>query len=119
MIDPKDWRWRGMPGHLIVSENCCFHLVTDIGGCKVSTIGCYHRHGVEKNYETRSPVGGSDELYETYVFAAKDGEITDLCEIVGVRYAEEKDAEAGHARWCRIVAECDGDPQRVAESEET
>lgn len=118
MIDRGDWRWKGMPGHLIVSTSCCFHMVTHIGDCRVSTIGCYHQTMPDgkKNYANRYPIGaGEDSLYETLVFPLDGDEIADWAEIDGERYATEEAAEAGHMRFCEKVAAVDGDPARVRE----
>lgn len=38
--------------------------------------------------------------YETYIFPAADGEITDWIEVWGVRYATRGEAVAGHADVC-------------------
>lgn len=124
MIDRKDWRWHGMPGHLIVSASCCFHLVTDIGGVRVSTIGCYHKPGDPKDYDHRHPIGaGEDSLYETLVFPidpkaepdepAAQSSVSGWSEIDGERAATEAEAEAMHSRYCEKWAALDGDPEAV------
>jgi hypothetical protein len=112
-----------MPGHLIVSQGCCFHMVTDIGHLRVSSIGCYHPASVkqgDRNYANRETIGaGEDAFYETYVFPIDDdGEITEHCELDGERYATEEDAEEGHHRFCQKVAYLDGDPKRLREEVE-
>ena len=124
MISRKDWRWHGMPGHLNVSANCCFHLVTDIGRVRVSTIGCYHRHDSPQDYDHRDTIGaGADSLYETMVFPLT-GELPEdersaqpeceWSEIDSERWATEADAEAGHASYCEKWARLDGDPGEQA-----
>lgn len=121
MIERTDWRWRGMPGHLIVSSSCCFHMVTEIGEIRVSTIGCYHSpmNAEERSYENRTPLGaGDDSLYETMLFVVKDGKVTEWGELASERYGEESDAETGHMRFCEEVAQVDGDPERVREASE-
>ena len=35
----KNWEWFGVPGHLIVSQDCRFHLCTLVGPWLVSTVG--------------------------------------------------------------------------------
>jgi len=110
------WRWRGMAGHLIVAEQCCFHMVTDIGRIHVSTIGCYHERGAQKTYNTRKPlgVGGSASLYETMLFPLDaNGGVDNWSELDGERYGSEEDAEAGHMRFCRLAAKADGDPSNL------
>ena len=121
MIPREDWKWRGMPGHLIVSTSCCFHMVTDIGRCRVSSIGCYHPSTPdgEKNYDNRKSIGCGGALYETFVFPiAADGEI-EPGEIWGERFTEEADTEAAHVRVCEMVASLDGDPEKVRKWEES
>jgi hypothetical protein len=113
----NNWQWRGMPGHLVVADSCCVHMVTDIGRLHVSTIGCYHEHGAEKAYETRKPLGagGAASLYETMVFAlGPDGDVDSWSELDGERYGSEEDAEAGHMHFCRLAAKADGDPSKLA-----
>ena len=34
-----DWEWFGVPSHLIVSQDCRFHLATLVGPWVVSTVG--------------------------------------------------------------------------------
>lgn len=109
-IPASEWIWRGMPGHLIVSSRCCFHMVTDIGRVRVSTIGCYHEAGDEPSYENRKPIG-SKRLYETFVFPLEDGEIKVWSEIDSDGYMEEADAEAGHQAICEKWARLGGDPK--------
>ena len=41
MFEAADWRWYGHPGHLIVGQDCRFHLATEIGNYLVSTVGEY------------------------------------------------------------------------------
>lgn len=111
-IPMEEWRWYGMPGHFIASTRCCFHMTTDIGAVRVSTVGCYHLTGDEPSYETRHPIGaGADSLYETYVFAidpnaparnelGTQSDLLEGLEIEGERWATEAEAEAGHMRYC-------------------
>lgn len=39
MIPQSEWRWFGHAGHLIVGNDCRFHLATQIGDFLVSTVG--------------------------------------------------------------------------------
>ena len=39
MINPRDWKWFGFPGHFILSSRCKFHLTTQVGNKLVSTVG--------------------------------------------------------------------------------
>lgn len=41
VIPESEWRWFGHPGHLIVADDCRFHLCTQIGEFLVSTVGEY------------------------------------------------------------------------------
>lgn len=41
VIPVSEWRWFGHPAHLIVAEDCRFHLATLIGDVLVSTVGEY------------------------------------------------------------------------------
>jgi hypothetical protein len=41
MIPEREWIWTGWAAHLIVGEDCRFHLCTDIGDYRVSTVGAY------------------------------------------------------------------------------
>src|SRR5207248_9874464 len=63
---------------------------TAIGGYLVSTVALRVEHH-----------GGM--WYETYIFPAKDGEITDWSEVWGVRYATRNEAIEGHARTCDLL----------------
>lgn len=110
MIPESKWRWFGHAGHLVVGNDCRFHLWTKIGGYIISTVGDYrpkHKNG-DGDME---PIGaGKDSFFETYVFAAGKN---DMCgcpypkywgEIDGVRYATHEAANAGHVAYCRKYA---------------
>ena len=120
MIPREHWVWHGMVGHLIVGHRCCFHLVTDIGEVRVSTVGCYHRRGEPKTYDTRDQIG-SGRLYETMVFRLSGPPLDersaqddyDPSNIDSDGYNDEAEAEAGHAAMCEKWAELDGDPARA------
>lgn len=98
MTQRKDWKWLGMPGHLIVSASCCFHLHTIIGDYRISTIGCYHPKG-----RGEGPIGtiGADRFYETMVFSS---DLEDFSEKDFDGYNTEAEADAGHMRLCEKYA---------------
>ena len=98
-VPASEWQWLGMPGHLIVSSRCCFHLHTIIGDYRVSTIGCYHPKGCG---EGKIEAIGADHLYETMVFSA------DLEDFTGKDfdgYQTEDEANGGHQRMCERYAQ--------------
>lgn len=41
MIPREEWEWFGTAGHLIVGQDCRFHLATIVGPWLVSTVGEY------------------------------------------------------------------------------
>lgn len=112
-IPESEWRWRGMAGHLIVAARCCFHMVTDIGPHRVSTIGCYHPSDVgdpsQWSYDNRHTIG-ADRLYETMVFKL-DGQMDQIVpnELDADAYNDEWEAERGHIvmcqKWARLATE--------------
>lgn len=96
-IQPKDWKWFGNAGHLIVATDCRFHLCTQVGKYLVPTVGQYwptrssreihaqihdpawlakHRHlkgdSFDAGYMKRFgyETVGCDRLFETRVFHA-------------------------------------------------
>jgi hypothetical protein len=114
-VPREEWIWHGMPGHFIGSDRCCFHLVTDIGDRRVSTIGCYHGPEGEQSYATRKPVASGKWLYETMVFKistypphpeAHYRPVENWESIDGDVYMTEAQATAGHQRVCERVAGC-------------
>ena len=92
MIDPKNWKWFGTPGHFIASSHCRFHMCTQVGKYIVSTVGEYvpdsqswdsyagHKgvtlkgRGDEREHDFLTRVGyveiGYGRKYETMVFEA-------------------------------------------------
>lgn len=103
------WKWYGFAGHLCVGHRCAFHLTTRVGGHLISTVGAYlPSNGDGRTYE---PIGaGEHALYETYVFhcsgedANGNPRLDELSEIDGERYADSREAEAGHYRYCHKYA---------------
>lgn len=102
MLSRDKWVYRGIAGHLCVSNWCRFHIVTDIGDFRVSTIGAYYPGKADK-METV----GCDRHYETMVFPIEDGQITNLLELdldgllVGPDpYETDKLAEIMHEKMC-------------------
>src|SRR5688572_3663607 len=91
-IDRSQWRWYGNAAHLIVGQDCRFHLATVIGPWIVSTVGQYlpdesareiiaKSHGVsltgkgdERRWSFMSQIGyetiGLGRTFETMVFRA-------------------------------------------------
>lgn len=106
-IPVEKWKWRGIPGHLCVANRCCFHMVTDIGKYKISTVGAYYPNENDKDMKEI----GVDRHYETFVFPIdKDGDITDLGELdtLSVKrnpgqdpYETDLQAEANHMKMCK------------------
>ena len=91
---PSEWEWFGCPAHLIVSNDCRFHLATLVGKYIVSTVGEWlpdsevreifaetkgitlQGRGDDRRADYMKRVGykeiGLDRLYETMVFEAGD-----------------------------------------------
>lgn len=106
-MNKADWVWMAHAGHLIVGQDCRFHLTTYVGDFIVSTVGEYwpdsqvrrihagvhdpewYNHNLNRRgddfdraYAHRfgyEPIGaGPDSLYETMVFEAARDE-NDCC----------------------------------------
>jgi hypothetical protein len=94
------WRWRGLAGHFVCADRCCFHMTTDIGELRISTVGCYHPPSAtsDKPHEI-----GSGRLYETMVFKL-DGDKIVADEIDTEGYNDEDEAERGHIAMCEKYA---------------
>lgn len=93
-VPRAEWEWYGSPGHLIVAEDCRFHLATVIGPWLVSTVGewlpdssAWHIYADSRNVtlegrgdarraDFKRKVGyieiGAGRLYETMVFPIGD-----------------------------------------------
>lgn len=94
----QEWEWFGTPGHLIVAQDCRFHLATIVGSHLVSTVGEWlpdessreimaksrghvlAGRGDARRADFLSKVGwieiGSGRLYETMVFPVGDDRCT-------------------------------------------
>jgi len=108
MIDPRDWKWCGFPGHFIAARWCRFHLTTRVGDFIISTVGdyrpCYGGH--EQDTLGADP----DDLYETMVSpVASEGE----CPVGAAktwepelqeRFATSEAAEQRHMELCWLYA---------------
>jgi hypothetical protein len=89
---PHEWKWFGNAGHLIVGQDCRFHLCTQVGSWLVSTVGEYlpdspvreilaesrgiqlEGRGDDRRYDWMRKAGyeeiGYGRKYETMVFRA-------------------------------------------------
>lgn len=98
--------WHGTAGHFIGSARCCFRLHTEVGGYRISSVGCFHY----ASDVTGDPVReiGSGRLYETMVFRnGPDGEVGEWCELDSDVYNDEASAEAGHLAMVEKYAALD------------
>jgi hypothetical protein len=96
-IDRSDWKWRGMPGHFICADMCCFRLHTTVGEYRVSSVGCYHPGHDESGQPHEI---GSGRLFETMVLRNLAADDFDTSELDVDAYNTAEDAEAGHLRMC-------------------
>lgn len=125
----KDWVWMPHAAHLIVGQDCRFHLATYVNGFIVSTVGEYLPD--ESSRETHAEVRGiklegqgdyrradflkkcgwveigCDRTYETMVFKAKKSasgccawELSHGLELECAGYKDSKAATEGHLRLC-------------------
>jgi hypothetical protein len=102
-VSKSDWYWSGYAGHFIGARNCGFVMHTRVGNFRISTVGDYTPYQSKEKMETIG--AGEDSFFETYVFRVRDsehpeGEIEEWSEIDGERYAESREAEAGHYKYC-------------------
>lgn len=74
-IPESEWVWHGMAGHFCAGNSCRFHLATEVGNFRVSTIGAYVSPLDKENY---SEVG-HQRKYETMVFRIADGQAVCTC----------------------------------------
>jgi len=123
------WVWMPHPGHLIVGQDCRFHLCTFVGGWLVSTVGEYlpdapvreilassrgiqlQGRGDERLADYMKRLGfediGAGRKYETMVFPAKKSD-TPCClytysepqEVDFNGYNDAKSAYEGHLAMC-------------------
>ena len=103
-----DWEWSGNAGHFIASASCLFHLCTDVGYYRVSTVGEYLPRG-SSGFEDV----GYRRKYETMVFPLSDSRCSDPDCGCGAReiaewreldcdgYNRRGDAERGHTAMCQ------------------
>ena len=107
MIPESKWRWFGYAGHLIVGEDCRFHLWTKIGRYIISTVGDYRPN---KDGEMKTIGAGDKSFFETYVFRASKNDKCgcptpkDWSEIDGTRYPTHEKATVGHLNFCKKYA---------------
>lgn len=110
MIEVSMWKWRGLPGHFVLSDKCMFRLCTDIGDYRISTVGALY----QKAEDLEMSKLGYDRHYETMVFKLKNGKILNYEELYfDSLYKENKDspyemdekAESMHMRMCWKIAE--------------
>lgn len=101
MIDPKDWIWKGTPGHYILANRCCFRLHTQIGQFRISTVGCCHESLNDYYNGVVLPVTGNF-VYETQVFLTdeKGMPVEWANPLVSEGCNEEKDAINSHNIQC-------------------
>lgn len=102
----SEWKWFGNPGHLLVADDCVFHLNTLVGKYIVSTVGDYFPFHNRPNGETETI--GVGRKYETSVFL-KNGVCVcgcgnpkhdeDSLDFEG--YNEAKCANEGHLKMCK------------------
>jgi len=67
-IPHSEWKWGGVAAHLIVANDCRFHMVTQVGDYIVSSIGDYRPASKGGEMDTI----GHERFYETYVFPAAE-----------------------------------------------
>ena len=103
-----DWVWSGNAGHLIVSRDCLFHLSTDVGHYRVSTVGEYLPGGSSDFAEV-----GCGRKYETMVFPLGDAhcvapdcdcgerEVAEWGELDFDGYNLRGEAQRGHLAMCQ------------------
>jgi len=107
-LDNKRVVHKGMAGHFICADRCCWHLQSIIDGrWMISSVGCMHDYRSEapKSYDNRVEIG-CGRLYETMVF---DLEVSSCSEIDMEGYNEESDADSGHflmvEKWLKKTEE--------------
>jgi hypothetical protein len=107
----SDWEWSGSAGHFIGSASCLFHLSTDVGHYRVSTIGEYLPRGAKEGSDFQDV--GWDRKYETMVFPLGDDrcsvpgcdcgerEVAEWRELDFEGYNRRGDAQRGHMAMCQ------------------
>ena len=108
MIDPRDWKWCGFPGHFIAARWCRFHLTTRVGNVLISTLGDYRP--CSEKHERDTLGAASDSFYEVMVFPVIDN---DVCyagdpdtsnSLLQERFATPEEAEKRHMELCGLYA---------------
>lgn len=110
-VPESEWFWDGHAGHLIVGDQCQFHLATRVGEFIVSTVGEWaaslpSRADGTGDYAKFSTIGAG-RLFETFVFRADGegyGEIAELSEIDSRSANDHDTATANHMAMCRKYA---------------
>jgi hypothetical protein len=106
-ISISKWEWYGEPAHLCVSNDCHYHLVTQVGKFVISTIGDYHPQpscGISKSEHTLECGAveiGFDRFFETMVFLGKNGRVTGAGELDSCGYQTPEEAQKGHLKMCK------------------
>ena len=105
----EDWIWSGAPGHFCGASECRFHLTTDVGYYRVSTVGEW-LPGDSLIWEEFGGELGS--WYETMVFPLSEAAcVEDGCgcglravatwiELGCQRYHTRGEAQRGHMAMC-------------------
>jgi hypothetical protein len=119
-IAQAEWRWFGNAGHLVASDDCRFHLATQVGRVLVSTIGDYKPSGISSGVLRENAEGfaeiGWQRFYETYVFELSDMPCPCGCDMMQVEKWSEIDshgwqsraeANRGHIEMCQKWATVD------------
>ena len=122
MIPHNEWRWFGTPGHFVASQDCLFHLCTQVGRVLVSTIGDYRPTGIAPDLLRTNTQGfaeiGWQRFYETYVFVLSDApcpcgcnapQIGNWSEIDSRGWQSRGEANLGHLELCEKWASLDQD----------
>lgn len=111
-VTMSERRYRGFAGHFCASEDCLFHITTEIGDVLVSTVGAYRvpqPHGRHRNGEPWGEIG-MGRKYETMVFrmgsavcscGCGEREISSHNEIDFAGYNDVKSATEGHEAMCQ------------------
>ena len=115
-IPQDEWKWHGEAGHFIASSACRFHLTTEIGKWRISTVGDYHPGDCDE----MQPIGSSG-FYETMVFELTGepcncddldcdmGVVGSWAEEDGSRYDTYAEAAKGHMEFCHMYSRVFGD----------
>ena len=134
-MERDEWVWMPHAGHLIVGNDCRFHLNTYVGGYIVSTVGEYlpdapvreiiansrgvalKGRGDERLHDYMEKVGfeevGCGRKYETYVFRASTKSEGGCCpwrpsdwsEIEGIGSNDPDEATRNHYAMCEKWSE--------------